>query len=289
MVLLHAARVLAAGDKQAAKETFAAGLALAESLAPDFPFPGVLLEEAVRLGAVADPPSATALFRRLPPDDALPRRRSVGTSLVAALADAGEFDLALALLEDPACEVGGAAVVCLRAPDPAVRLRALHAAHARWQARPEFNYEFHYTFAAHRGLLPPDEAERWADEIRRTDPERPLRDAEEPSPKTTPHAGIRSGGKTEGTPQELYRQDTDPQSPNRAPSVFWPSCHAYQTEFHSAGQRQAPNPDALLAAIPDLDIALLAAIAYAAGAQGLPPPAGARITAPVPAPTAPGA
>ncbi len=68
----------------------------------------------------------------------------------------------------------------------------------------------------------------------------------------------------------LYQEDTDPNNPNMAPRVFWPSCHAYKVAMYWAGKSSGKDAEPLLAEIPDADFALLASIELAAGVLGLP-------------------
>src|SRR5690348_3375246 len=111
MALLHGARVLAAMDKEVARQAFAEGVATAESLTLPARQMENVFNEAVRLGAFADPTTAAALFRRLPAGLHLFPRSSAGTTLVQSLAQIGDFENALGLLEDLNCEVGGAQLV----------------------------------------------------------------------------------------------------------------------------------------------------------------------------------
>src|SRR5437868_4376865 len=89
MTLLYGARVLAALDREAAKQAFSEGIAVAEGLPLDTRYLALVLEEAVRLGATADPLAAVALFRRLPPGDPVMGRSSTATMLVQSLAQSG--------------------------------------------------------------------------------------------------------------------------------------------------------------------------------------------------------
>ena len=82
MVLLRGARVLAAMDKKAARQAFAEGVATAESLHLPSREREHVFNEAVQIGAVADPIAAIALFRRLPAEPFRFPRRSAGTMLV---------------------------------------------------------------------------------------------------------------------------------------------------------------------------------------------------------------
>src|SRR5438552_991841 len=100
MALLYGARVLASVDKEAAKQAYREGVAVAESLPLDARQLTLMLEDAVRLGATADPLAAVALFRRLPPGEHPMARSSTGTMLVQSLAQSGDVETAVELLED---------------------------------------------------------------------------------------------------------------------------------------------------------------------------------------------
>jgi hypothetical protein len=76
---------------------------------------------------------------------------------------------------------------------------------------------------------------------------------------------------------QLYREDTDPNNPNRAPRVFWPSCHAYKVALYWAGKRLGKDAESLLAEIPDVVFSLLASIELEAGILGLPQYSGVRM------------
>jgi hypothetical protein len=76
----------------------------------------------------------------------------------------------------------------------------------------------------------------------------------------------------------MYREDTDPEDPNAAARVFWPSCHAYKVAMYAAGKALRMEAEPLLGRIVDADFALLASIELAAGALGLREHAGVRST-----------
>jgi len=370
MALFTGARVLTAIDKEAARQVFAEGLAAAESLALPAHAMANVLNEAVRLGASADPAAADALLRRLPPDGH-PSRFSAGTELVQALAENGDFENALALLEDPTLEVGGAQVVAHRSADPAVQRRAMAAARERWLAqrtqpgprgRRFAERDYLHLFSTLWRKLEAGQQELWLDEILRaieTDPDQPtlfglgekvqlhstrdarlfevlnvlralkppeqveaiLRDRPEvaaaariyplgfesvlaerpPAPVGGPR-GFGSGGS--GSPSDnrlraamvaafrgdpsavqdllaeahrLYSEDAGAEDPNQAPLVFWPSCQAYREAMYWAGKFSGLAAEAMLAGIPDADMALLASIELAAGTLGLPKHSGTRM------------
>ena len=69
---------------------------------------------------------------------------------------------------------------------------------------------------------------------------------------------------------ELYREDTDPDSPNQAPKAFWPSSSRFRTALYDAGKRLGPDAVTLLERIPDPEIRLFAQIEFAAALAGLP-------------------
>jgi hypothetical protein len=355
LALLYGSRVLAAVDNEAARQAFDEGVATAESQRIfDGHIVDHLLCDAVRLGARVDPASAVILFRCLRARDGDPRIMFVGSQLVQALAQSGDFENAVRLLEDPKCEAGGAGAVLHFAFDPVLQRRAMWAARTRWRelrrregpVRNHFAYqEFYHLFSLHWRKLPPAEQEAWLDEILQAlaaDPGQAMggQIAEGVALRTTqdlylflmlsaihtlkPPAqveailrahpdvaaaakvyprGVESVAATRGRPRpegrlggfvgsipgsnrglgepsavpelleeahQLYRDDKDPENPNRAPHVFWPSCHAYKTAMYWAGKKSGKEAEPLLAEILDPDFALLASIELAAGALGLP-------------------
>src|SRR5260370_707507 len=91
MALLHGARVLAAMDKEVARQAFAEGVATAESLTLPAHQMESVFNEAVRLGAFANPIAAVALFRSLPAGHHRFPRSAAGTTLVQSLAQSSDF------------------------------------------------------------------------------------------------------------------------------------------------------------------------------------------------------
>jgi len=69
---------------------------------------------------------------------------------------------------------------------------------------------------------------------------------------------------------ELYREDTDPNSPNQNPKAFWPSACSFRATLYGAGKRLGPNAATLLEDIADDDLRLFAQIEFAAALAGLP-------------------
>jgi hypothetical protein len=69
---------------------------------------------------------------------------------------------------------------------------------------------------------------------------------------------------------ELYREDTNLESPNRALKAFWPSTSSLRTTFYGAGKRLGPDAAKLLQRIDDSDLHLFAEIALAAALAGVP-------------------
>jgi hypothetical protein len=69
---------------------------------------------------------------------------------------------------------------------------------------------------------------------------------------------------------ELYREDTDPNSPNQALKAFWPSACSFRATLYGAGKRLGPNAATLLDEISDDDLRLFAQIEFAAALAGLP-------------------
>jgi len=186
MALLHGARVLAAVDREGAKLLYAEGCAALEGLALTGHARGLVPWEAVRLGATVDPIAALALFRRLPAGGPDFHSGSTGRLLVQSLAQTGEFETAVELLEDLNCPSGGAGIVVHLAPDIALQRRAMSSARKRWrmarQPGPGFvaEREFFQVFSQHWQKLEPAEQRSWLDEILRTietQPDRPA-DAE---------------------------------------------------------------------------------------------------------------
>ncbi len=173
MALLSGARVLASVDKPAARQAFVEGVRLAETL----PLPAHslhhILNDAARYGALVDPAAAIALFRRLQSDYPSDPGHSAGTMLVQSLAKAGELDAALELVEDPACDTGGAQIIIQHTGDPTLQRRAMIAARDRWRrlrqspdSAPAFlQHEFTHLFSRHWRNLPADEREVWLDEL----------------------------------------------------------------------------------------------------------------------------
>jgi hypothetical protein len=166
--------VLAAMDQAAAKRVFGEGVAAVERLPLDARDSAFILEDAVRLGTTADPIGAIGLFRRLPLPAHPIGRHSTGTMLVQSLAQSGDFEPALELLEDLNCETGWAPAVAYLASDRAVQRRAMFAARERWRAlrkRSDFNtapfaqHDFYRLFSQHWRKLEAAEQESWLDEI----------------------------------------------------------------------------------------------------------------------------
>jgi hypothetical protein len=69
---------------------------------------------------------------------------------------------------------------------------------------------------------------------------------------------------------ELYREDTDPDSPNQNPKAFWPSASSFRATLYGAGKRLGPNAATLLDDISDDDLRLFAQIEFAAALAALP-------------------
>ena len=69
---------------------------------------------------------------------------------------------------------------------------------------------------------------------------------------------------------ELYREDTDPNSPNQNPKAFWPSACSFRATLYGAGKRLGPNAATLLDDISDDDLRLFAQIEFAAALAALP-------------------
>jgi hypothetical protein len=372
MALLSGARVLASLDNPAARQAFAEGVQLAEGL----PLPTHrlrhVLNDAVRYGALVDPVAAIALFRRLLSDYPPHPGHANGTMLIQALAQGGEINAALELLEDPACDTGGAGIILHHTADPTLRRRAMIAARDRWRklrqnpdsTRGFQRHEFPQLFSQHRQTLDANEQAVWLDELLHAIEHDP--DAETNSGfgesvrfhstrdshlfqilgvlhalKTTeqveailsrypevaagaqiyplgleslipqcPPAGTAAGrgfigagfgagsgrdrqllagmmAAQRGDPsavaqlleeaRRLHREDIDPDDPNLAPHVFWPSCHAYKLALYWAGRASGKDAEPLLDQIPDTDFAILAAIELAAGVIGLSEPFGVRM------------
>jgi hypothetical protein len=69
---------------------------------------------------------------------------------------------------------------------------------------------------------------------------------------------------------ELYREDTNPESPNQALKAFWPSTSSLRRTLYSAGKHIGPDAAKLLERIDDSDLHLFAQIALAAALAGVP-------------------
>ncbi len=371
MTLLYGSRVMAAMNRALATQIFAEGVASIQGIAqPGHQIEGVF-NEAIRVGAFADPRAAVALFRSRPAEGHAFSRRSAGTMLVQSLAQSGDFESALELLEDLTCDVGGAQAVAHLASDPIVQRRAMSAARERWRVRPKLpdthrghfaEHEFFHLFSRQWRNLSPADQQSWLDEILHalgTGPNQEtqagfgetvtfhstrdmhlfeilnvLRAIKPPDeveailrayPDVAAAAqvyplGLESlmaerrpvpegvgGGfifSTSGSSSDhrlvaaalaarrgdpaavsdllaeahrLYLEDVDADDPNLAPRAFWPSSHAYRQAMYWAGERSGLAAEALLAQIPDMDLALLAAIELAAGTLGLPEHPGIRM------------
>ena len=186
MAFLLGARVLAAVDKKAARQIFEEGIITAESLNLPTLQTESVFNEAVRLGAFADPVAAVALFRRLPATRDLLPRRSAGTMLVQSLAQNGDFESALTLLEDLRCDVGGAQAVVHWSSDPALQRRAMVAARERWRTDRKHllsrgvhspQQDVFRLFSRHWRKLEAAEQHSWLDEILyalNTDPDKAM-------------------------------------------------------------------------------------------------------------------
>jgi hypothetical protein len=374
MALLYGSRVLAAVDKDAAKRAFGEGVAVAEGLQLDPHTQAHLMDDAVRIGATADPLAAVALFRRLPQKDPGAPHRTSAVHLIQSLAKSGDFETALALLEDQRYDTEGEAAVVQLATDPIVQRRAMFAARERWRALlhspdrthdPFASNQFYHLVSNHLTKLESAEQQSWLDEILlalESTPETPggfrfgehvqlhntrdaylffilnvlrklkppeqveailkahpnvaeaakiyplglesLKGQQRPAGQTNDRpSGIGMGGAGSGRnlqqmdvmlathhgdasaiqrllveAHEFYRADTDAVEPNRAPRVFWPSCHAYKVALYFAGKSMDQDAEPLLGEIPDSGFALLASIELAAGALGVPTHFGVRMT-----------
>jgi hypothetical protein len=100
MALLCSARVLAALDRDEARRVFEEGVQAAESLPLDAHRLKLIMSEAVMAGVTADPYAAVELFRRVSQnrDPSFPDR-GLGRMLVQSLAQSGDFEAALALVD----------------------------------------------------------------------------------------------------------------------------------------------------------------------------------------------
>uniref|UniRef100_Q01U16 Uncharacterized protein n=1 Tax=Solibacter usitatus (strain Ellin6076) TaxID=234267 RepID=Q01U16_SOLUE len=173
MALLSGARALASLDNPAARQAFAEGVQLVEHLPLRTHSLGHVLNDAVRYGALVDPVAAIALFRRLQSDYPRHPGHIAGTMLVQSLAQGGEINAALELLEDPACDTRGAGIILHLTPDPALQRRAMVAARDRWRRLrqdPESvggfqRHEFPQLFSQHRQVLDAKEQAAWLDEL----------------------------------------------------------------------------------------------------------------------------
>jgi hypothetical protein len=73
-----------------------------------------------------------------------------------------------------------------------------------------------------------------------------------------------------GEASGLYREDTDPKSPNQALKALWPSTCSYRTTLYTAGKRLGADASTLLDQVPDPDLRLFAQIELSAALAGLP-------------------
>jgi pentatricopeptide repeat protein len=171
MALLTGSRALSASDAAAAREIFTEGAQIAEDLPLDARCRRLFLEEAVRLGAAADPIAAAALFRRLPADERrVWRSGSTGSMVVESLAKRGDMEAALGLFEEMDCDMRGAEAVIQHSPDSAMQRRALAAARELWRRHPEdwrIRHNFWQLFSRHWRKVASAEQESWLDEILR--------------------------------------------------------------------------------------------------------------------------
>jgi hypothetical protein len=173
MALLSGARVLASLDNPVARQAFAEGVRLAESLPLEARRLRLILDDAARFGALADPAAAIALFRRLQSDYPSRPGHANGAMLIQSLAQGGEILAALELLEDPDCDTGGAQIVLHHTSDPILRRRAMIAARDRWRRlrqNPDSvggfqRHEFPQLFSQHRQILDAKEQAVWLDEL----------------------------------------------------------------------------------------------------------------------------
>jgi hypothetical protein len=171
MALLGASRALSAIEKDDARRVFLEGVAGAERLSISEHQRTLVIDQAVRIGATVHPAAAIELHRRQPPGGYL-RSHATGSVLVQALVKSGDAERAVALLEDLACDVGGAGTVLHGAHDPGLKARAMFAARERWRARRgkadrfrDEDREFYPLVSFYWRLLGPEEASRWLDEI----------------------------------------------------------------------------------------------------------------------------
>ncbi|MBL8233420.1 MAG: hypothetical protein JNL98_33295 [Bryobacterales bacterium] len=71
--------------------------------------------------------------------------------------------------------------------------------------------------------------------------------------------------------RELYKTDADPDQPNLAPRVFWPSAAAFRSLFYQAAKLHQDEAEVLLERCPDADIRVLGQIEIAAAWLGVTP------------------
>jgi hypothetical protein len=75
---------------------------------------------------------------------------------------------------------------------------------------------------------------------------------------------------------DKYREDADPEHPNRAPKEFWPSARRFRSVLYEAGKHLGDKAVLHLDAVPDSDLRLFAQIELAAALAGLPELPGIR-------------
>lgn len=183
MTLVGASRAMTALDEAEARRLYADGVADAEQLRESDHRRTVILLHVVRIGLTVDPVAAADLFRRQPGDH--PNAYTTGTMVVQALARVGEGERAVALLEDPMCETGGAGGVVAVVNDHGLKLRAMFAAWERWRAERSgarrfgrmARDDFFRLVCFHWRVLGEQAADRWLGEILQiieTEPDEPL-------------------------------------------------------------------------------------------------------------------
>jgi len=77
---------------------------------------------------------------------------------------------------------------------------------------------------------------------------------------------------------EKYAEDTEPENPNEAPKVMWPSTVSFWSILYGAGKRLGSDAAVHLDRVPDDDLRMFARIELAAALAGLPEMPGSQMT-----------
>lgn len=182
MCLAYGSRVLATADREAATRAYEEAVSRLDGLTVDQLDPHFLQPrhrplveiQLLGLGVEALPQAAAAFYRQVLSRDCDPMRRMLGGQIVQALAQAGDFEGALELLENPGFDQSAAMAVLSNAADAVVQRRAMDAARKRWQAiraasDPRYRvrgwHDYCRVLSSHWQTLPSSEVVLWLDEL----------------------------------------------------------------------------------------------------------------------------